>query len=186
MAFSSPSDQWEIGTSFTFFIFSKLFIYNYCFLYHGDQNISWWRICRWRAVNFEIHLCSFSVNSDLRECFFWGLCKPVIASTDLWPQEMFTFLEILAMVSESSLGAYVCHRRPAGLHQYHHQRLLSPEAERTRALFAVEPHRSPVTSVGTKTAFGHDQCKHFHKSKHLLRSEVSVRERSNLFFSFLS
>ena len=30
-----------------FFIFSKLFfIYNYCFLYHGDQKISWWRICR--------------------------------------------------------------------------------------------------------------------------------------------
>ena len=76
-----------------------------------------------RAVNFEIHLCSSGVNSDLGECFFWGLCKLVIASTDLWPQhlEMFTFLELLAMVvSESSFIAHVYHR---GLHR--HQRLLS-------------------------------------------------------------
>ena len=49
----------------TFFHFSKLFfIQNYRFLYHGDQKISWWRICRWRAVNFEIHLCSSGMNSD--------------------------------------------------------------------------------------------------------------------------
>ena len=38
-----------------------------------------------------------------------------IASTDLWPQGMFTFSEMLALVeSESSFGAYVCHRRPGG------------------------------------------------------------------------
>ena len=38
-----------------------------------------------------------------------------ISSTDLWPQEMFTFSEMLALVeSESSFGAYVCHRRPGG------------------------------------------------------------------------
>ena len=38
-----------------------------------------------------------------------------IASTDLRPQEMFTFSEMLALVeSESSFGAYVCHRRPGG------------------------------------------------------------------------
>ena len=37
------------------------------------------------------------------------------ASTDLWPQEMFTFSEMLALVeSESSFGAYVCQRRPGG------------------------------------------------------------------------
>ena len=37
------------------------------------------------------------------------------AATDLWPQEMFTFSEMLALVeSESSFGAYVCHRRPGG------------------------------------------------------------------------
>ena len=34
------------------------------------------------------------MSSDLRECFFWGLCKPVIASIDVWPQEMFAFFEI--------------------------------------------------------------------------------------------
>ena len=58
------------------------------------------------------------MSSDQGECFFWGLCKPVIASTDLWPQdlEMFTFLVMLAMVvSESSFGAYV---RPWGLHRH--------------------------------------------------------------------
>ena len=38
-----------------------------------------------------------------------------IASTDLWPQGMFTFSEMLALVElESSFGAYVCHRRPGG------------------------------------------------------------------------
>ena len=38
-----------------------------------------------------------------------------IASTDLWPQEMFTFSEMLALVeSESSFGACVCQRRPGG------------------------------------------------------------------------
>ena len=40
----------------------------------------------------------------------------LIASIDLWPQEMFTFSEMLALVqSESSFGAFVFHRRPAGL-----------------------------------------------------------------------
>ena len=42
----------------------------------------------------------------------------LIASIDLWPQEMFTFSEMLALVqSESSFGAYVSltFRRPAGL-----------------------------------------------------------------------
>ena len=103
------------------FIYRNSFIHHYCFFYHGDQQISWWRICRWRAGNFENHPCSPVVNSDLRECFFWGLCKPMIASTDLWPPEMFTFFEMLAMVvSESSFGACVCHGRPVGLHR--HQR----------------------------------------------------------------
>ena len=38
-----------------------------------------------------------------------------IVSTDLSPQKMFTFSEMLALVkSESSFGAYVCHRRPGG------------------------------------------------------------------------
>ena len=55
----------ERRKSFTFFHLSKLFfIQNYCFLYHSDQKISWWRIFRWRVVNFEIHLCSSGVISD--------------------------------------------------------------------------------------------------------------------------
>ena len=65
IAFSSLSDQWERRKSFTFFHLSKLFFIQICcFLYHGDQKINWWRICRWRAVNFEIHLCSSGVISD--------------------------------------------------------------------------------------------------------------------------
>ena len=49
----------------TFFHFSKLFfIQNYRFLYHGDQKISWWTSCRWRAVNFKIHLWSSGRNAD--------------------------------------------------------------------------------------------------------------------------
>ena len=133
IAFSPLSDQWDIiWTSFTFFfIFSKLFLYNYCIFYHGDQKISWWIICRWRSVNFEIHLCSSGmnsgcfwrsisiqyvqiepgVNSDLGNGFFWveirdaikacvSTCRStqvkiiykfLIASTDLWPQEMYIF-----------------------------------------------------------------------------------------------
>ena len=111
--------------------------------------------CRWRAVNFEIHLWSSGKNAD---CIFgdrsassmskWRpastltpemipfgtksvtlsmLIDPLtstmscrstlvkIASTDLWPQEMFTFSEMLALLeSESSFGAYVCHKRPGG------------------------------------------------------------------------
>ena len=108
--------------------------------------------CRWRAVNFEIHLWSSGMNAD---CIWRSICiqhvqieaglnsdpgndsfwdKSVtlsmfidlltstcrstqvkIASTDLWPQGMFTFSEMLALVeSESSFGAYVCHRRPGG------------------------------------------------------------------------
>ena len=40
-------------------------------------------------------------------------------------------------------------------------------------LVAVEPHRPPMTNVGTGIAFRLDHCKHFQKSKHVLRSEVS-------------
>ena len=50
---------------YDFFHFSKLFfIQNYCFLYHGDQKISWWTSCRWQVVNFEFHLWSSGMNSD--------------------------------------------------------------------------------------------------------------------------
>ena len=91
--------------------------------------ISWWRICRRLAVNFKIHLCNFGMNSDLRECFFWGLCKLVITSTDLWPQEMFTFLKMHAMGARlhglvrklfqpSRRACAFFHGRPVGLHAH--------------------------------------------------------------------
>ena len=140
----------------TFFIFRNSFLYKITVSFTmvikrspGGQ------ACRWRAVNFEIHLWSSGKNAD---CIFgdrsassmskwrpaWTLtpemipfrtksvtlsmlidlltstmsCRSTqvkIASTDLWPQEMFTFSEMLALVeSESSFGAYVCHRRPGG------------------------------------------------------------------------
>ena len=138
------------------------FIFWNCFLYKITVSFTMvikrspgGQACRWRAVNFEIHLWSSGKNAD---CIFgdqsassmskwrpaWTLtpemipfgtksvtlsmlidlltstmsCRSTqvkIASTDLWPQEMFTFLEMLALVqSESSFGAYVCHRRPGG------------------------------------------------------------------------
>ena len=40
-------------------------------------------------------------------------------------------------------------------------------------LVAVEPHRPPMSNVGTETAFRHNHCKHFQKRKHHLGSEVS-------------
>ena len=88
IAFSSASDQWKIRTSFTFFYFSKLFfIYNYWFLYHDDQKISWWRICRCVAGGqLRNPPAQFGcVNSDLGECFFWGLCKMLAGDRINWP-----------------------------------------------------------------------------------------------------
>ena len=139
----------------TFFHFSKLFLYKITVSFTmvikrspGGQ------ACRWRAINFEIHLWSSGKNAD---CIFgdrsassmskwrpvWTLtpemipfgtksvtlsrlidlltstmsCRSTqvkIASTALWPQEMFTFSEMLALVDSESFGAYVCHRRPGG------------------------------------------------------------------------
>ena len=47
---------YERNEQVSLFLFSKLFFTP--FLYHGDQKsmISWWRICSWQAVDFEIHL----------------------------------------------------------------------------------------------------------------------------------
>ena len=57
----------------TFFHFSKLFlIQNYRFLYHGDQKISPGGPCRWRAVNFEIHLWSSGMNGA--DCIWRSIC----------------------------------------------------------------------------------------------------------------
>ena len=150
-AFSSLSDQWEIRL---FFIFWNSFWYKITVSFTMVIKRSPGGPCRWRAVNFEIHLWSSGMNAD---CIWRSICiqhvqieaglnsdpgndsfwdKSVtltilidlltsrstrrstqvkIASTDLWPQGMFTFSEMLALVeSESSFGAYVCHRRPGG------------------------------------------------------------------------
>ena len=57
----------------TFFRFSKLFFLQNCrFLYHGDRKISWWTSCRWRAVNFEIHLWSSGMNGA--DCIWRSIC----------------------------------------------------------------------------------------------------------------
>ena len=47
---------------------------------------------------------------------------------------------------------------------------------------AVEPRRPSKTNVGTETAFRHDHCKHFQKSKRLLRSEVSWCDQTRVHF----
>ena len=53
---------------------------------------------------------------------------------------------------------------------------------------AVEHRRSSTTNVGTETAFRHDLCRHFPKSKHLLRSKVSWcdQTRVNVVSKFLN
>ena len=74
----------------TFFHFSKLFfIPNYRFLYPGDQKISWCRICRWRAVNFEIHLCSCGMNFWLHLAIDQHPVCPNRARRELWPRKWF-------------------------------------------------------------------------------------------------
>ena len=50
----------------------------------------------------------------------------------------------------------------------------------TISLVAVEPRRPPLTDVGTETAFRLDQRKHFRKSKHFLRSEVSWCDQTRI------
>ena len=138
--FSSLSDEWEIRTSSPFFIFSKLF---YRFLYHGDQKIFWWRICRWLAINFEIHLCSSGMNSiwPRRTFFLRSVQVGDRINWPLTPRDVY-FLKMhanilkwsLACVDlESSFGAIqegvcvstICHRKPAGLHDHAHVPLVS-------------------------------------------------------------
>ena len=62
------------------------------------------------------------------------------------------------------------------------QPLIVTTMTRTRSLGAVEPRRPPMhmTDVGTGTAFRLDQRKHFRKSKHLLRSEVSWHDQTSI------
>ena len=88
----------------------------------------------WRSISIQHVQMEAGLNSDpemipfgtksvtlsmlidlLPSTMSWRSTQVKIASTDLWPQEMFTFSEMLALVeSESSFGAYVCQRRPGG------------------------------------------------------------------------
>ena len=88
--------------------------------------------CIWRSICIQHVQIEAGLNSDPGNDSFWdkfvtlsmfidlltGTCRSTqvkIASTDLRPQEMFTFSDMLALVeSESSFGAYVCHGRPGG------------------------------------------------------------------------
>ena len=91
--------------------------------------------CIWRSISIQHVQIEAGVNSDPGNDSFgdkirdakhvdrsthYSTCSSTqvkIALTDLWPQEVFTFSEMLALVeSESSFGAYVCHklRRPGG------------------------------------------------------------------------
>ena len=95
---------------------------------HGALRSSFW----WSLINDVSDSISPSQAVLTSRCrstqvkLYTGL----IASIDLWPQEVFTFSEMLALVqSESSFGAYVCNRRPAGLHSDQRScRLWSPLA----------------------------------------------------------
>ena len=135
-AFSSLSDQWEIRL---LFIFRNSFWYKITISSTMVIKRSPGGPCRWRAVNFEIHLWSSGMNAD---CNWRSICIQHVQieaglNTDpgndsFWdksvtlrrtetlhgtpsPQGMFTFSEMLALVeSESSFGAYVSHRRPGG------------------------------------------------------------------------
>ena len=72
--------------SFTF-LFWNSFMQNYRFLYHGDEKISRWRICRWQAVNLEIIMCSSGVNWDCILAIDQHPVCPIRARRELWPRK---------------------------------------------------------------------------------------------------
>ena len=53
-------------------------------------------------------------------------------------------------------------------------------AEENKIAGRLEPRRPPMKDEGTETAFRLDQCKHFRKGKHLLRSEVNRCDQSSI------
>ena len=44
----------------------------------------------------------------------------------------------------------------------------------------MEPRRPPMANVGTETAVRRDECKHFRKCEHLLRSDVSWCDQTSI------
>ena len=90
----------------------------------GDRSASSMSKYAWTLTPDMIPFGSKSVTLSMLIDLLTSRCRStqvklytgLIASIDLWPQEMFTFSEMLALVqSESSFGAFVSHRRPAGL-----------------------------------------------------------------------
>ena len=65
---------------------------------------------------------------------------------------------------------------------YNIQRYIYPFGHKSVYKIAgrLEPRRPPMKDEGTETAFRLDQCKHFRKSKHLLRSEVNRCDQSSI------
>ena len=88
----------------------------------GDRSAS--SVSKWRPawtltpemIPFGTKSVTLSMLIDLLTCRSRiPTCRSTqvkIASTNLWPQEMFTFSEMLLRWSKSSFGAYHCHRRP--------------------------------------------------------------------------
>ena len=103
--------------------------------YHGDQTTwktSWRFRCIWQSIIIQYVQIEPGVNSDPENGSFWVEIRDANhvdrccwrstrfrshqLTSDLG--DVYFFLEMLAMVvSESSFGACVCHRRPAGLHR---------------------------------------------------------------------
>ena len=127
-ALSSLSDQWEIRLFFTFRnTFWHKITASFTIVIKRSPGGLW--ICRWLAVNLEIHLWSSgvttfgdrpassmskfsaSVNYDL-----WVWSHQLTSDLrDVYFLDMHTCLAMI--VSESSFGVYVCLSRPAGLHR---------------------------------------------------------------------
>ena len=131
--FARLTQSQAISQSFRVFIsfrsmrdtfFETLFIQNYRFLYNSDQKIFWWTLQvagsqlrnppvefrheRWLHLAIDQHpACQKRDRLELWPIdLLTSTCRSTqvkIASTDLWPQEMFTFSEMLALV-ESEIG----------------------------------------------------------------------------------
>ena len=111
-------------------------------------------------------------------------------SVELWTLDRTHSVAIRFRCSRGSLSCYVTTRssylKNLRFVQYFHrllqsvQILLASIMLITRSLVAVEPRSPPLTDVGTETAFRLDQRKHFRKSKHFLRSEVSWCDQTRI------
>ena len=99
------------------FFFETLFTVSFTMaikLSHVGESAGGW----WSTSKFTCVVPAWTLTSG--SAFFWGLCKPVIAPTDLWPQETPCKWSLACLdLSKSSFGAiqegdFVCHGRPGG------------------------------------------------------------------------